>query len=141
MGFEVLPEMAGGFEADHGLRGLGAAGAERPDEGRDARRRGLDREALAHCLAVGTEDGNEPEAALHPALVVPAPLGLQGLGQKPLGVQIPLGRRLTDAVKLGQEVLHLHPLEEGDQFHWATSSYPVRGRRSTSRACAQRAAW
>jgi hypothetical protein len=29
---------------------------------------------------------------------------------------------LADAVELGQEVLHLHPLEEGAQFHVVTSS-------------------
>jgi hypothetical protein len=50
------------------------------------------------------------------------PDGLQGLGEKALVVEVPLGRVLADAVELGQEVLHLHPLEEGAQFHVVTSS-------------------
>ncbi len=52
------------------------------------------------------------ETALDAPLVPAAPLGLQGLGQEALVVE----------VELGQEVLHLHPLEEGAQLHVATSS-------------------
>jgi hypothetical protein len=29
---------------------------------------------------------------------------------------------LADAVELGEQMLHLHPFEEGGQFHVATSS-------------------
>lgn len=52
------------------------------------------------------------EAALDAALVPPAPLGLQSVGEEPLVVEIALGGVLADTVELGQEVLHLHPPEE-----------------------------
>jgi len=80
------------------------------------------------------------EAALDAALMPPPPLGLQGLGEEALVVEIALGRVLAHAIELGQQVLHLHPLEEGAQFHVVASSYTARGRRSTARVSAQRAA-
>lgn len=110
---------------------------------------------LAHLLAIDRGlkveielvqalDPGQPgqlETALDAALVPAAPLGLQGLGEEALVVEIALGGVLADAVELGQEVLHLHALEEGTQFHVATSSYTARGRRSTASASAHRAAW
>ena len=62
------------------------------------------------------------EPALDAALMAAAPLGFEGLGEEALVVQVALGGVLADAVELGQQVLHLHPLEEGGQFHVATSS-------------------
>src|SRR5215831_10899609 len=82
----------------------------------------------------------ELEAALHPALVPAAPLGLEGLGEKALVVEIALGRVLADPIELVEEVLHLHALEEAGQLHVVTSSYTARGRRSTVRVSAQSAA-
>ena len=69
------------------------------------------------------------------------PLGLERLGEKALVIEVPLGRVLAPSVELGQEVLHLHPLEESAQLHVATSSYTASGRRSTASVSAQRAAW
>ena len=51
------------------------------------------------------------------------------------------GRVLAHAVELGQQVLHLHALEEAGQFHVATSSYTASGRRSTAKVSAHSAAW
>src|SRR5215831_5067009 len=63
----------------------------------------------------------ELEAALHPALVPAAPLGLEGLGEKALVVEVALGRVLADPIELGEEVLHLHALEEAGQLHVAVT--------------------
>src|SRR5437870_4117102 len=52
------------------------------------------------------------EPALDAALVAATPFGLEGLSEKALVVEIALGRMLADAVELGEEMLHLHPLEE-----------------------------
>ena len=67
-------------------------------------------------------EARQLEAALHAPLVAPAPLGLQRLREEPLVVQIPLGRLLAEPIELGQQVLHLHALKEGGQFHCAASS-------------------
>ena len=110
---------------------------------------------LAHLLAVdrglevevelvqalGPRQPGQLEPALDPALVPAPPLGLQGFGEKALVVEVPFGRVLADPVELGQEVLHLHALEEDAQFHVVTSSYAAKGRRSTASASAQRPAW
>ena len=85
-------------------------------------------------------EARQLQPTLDPALVPASPFGFERLGEKPLVVDVALGRLLADAVELGQEVLHLHPLEEARQFHVPASSYTARGRRSTSRVRAQRAA-
>jgi hypothetical protein len=77
------------------------------------------------------------QTALDAALVPAPPLGLQGLREEALVVQVALGRVFADAVELGEEVLHLHPLEEDAQLHVVTSSYTAKGRRSTARVSAQ----
>src|SRR5262249_30647226 len=81
------------------------------------------------------------EPTLDPALMAAAPFRLEGLSEKALVVEVALGCVLADAVELGEEVLHLHPLEEAGQFHVATSSYTARGRCSTASVSAQSAVW
>ncbi len=85
----------------------------------------VDRRLKVEVELVQALDPGQPgqlEAALDAALVPAAPLGLQGLGEEALVVEVALGRVLANAVELGQEVLHLHPLEEGTQFHVVTSA-------------------
>jgi hypothetical protein len=49
-------------------------------------------------------------------------LRFERLGEKALVIEVALGGVLADAIELGQQVLHLRPLEEGGQVHVATSS-------------------
>jgi hypothetical protein len=62
------------------------------------------------------------EAALHAPLMASAPFGFQRLGEKAPVIQVPFGRVFADAVELGQQVLHLHPLEQAGQLHVLASS-------------------
>src|SRR5262249_3078812 len=104
----------------------------------------VDRGLKVEIKLVERLDPRQPgqlEPALDAALVPAAPLGLQGLGEEALVVEVALGRVLAHAVELGQQVLHLHPLEEAGQLHVATSSYTASGRRSTASVSAQSLAW
>ena len=129
---------AGGAEEDDVLRPLHEAEARQLAEHLPVDR-GLEVE-VELVEGLQPREARQLQPALDPALVPAPPFGLEGLGQKPLVVDVPLGRLLADAVELGQEVLHLHPLEEAGQFHVPASSYTASGRRSTSRVRAQRAA-
>jgi hypothetical protein len=80
------------------------------------------------------------EPALDAPLVPAAPFGFERLGEKALVVEVALGGVLAHAVELGEEMLHLHALEEDGQFHVATSSYTASGRCATASVSAQSAA-
>jgi hypothetical protein len=70
-----------------------------------------------------TQEGTLAEAAALALRACCAPLGFKSLGEEALVIEVALGGVLADVVELDQQMLHLHPLEEGGQFHVATSSY------------------
>jgi hypothetical protein len=91
---------------------------------------------LAHDLAIDRRlevevelverfDPRQPrlfQAALDAALVAAVPLGFERAGEEAFEIEVALRRLLAHAIELREQVLHLHPLEQGGQFHWPTSS-------------------
>jgi len=129
---------AGRAEQDDGLGALDEAQA-----GQLADLLAVDRRLKVEIELLEALHPGEPgelEAALHPALVPAAPLGFEGLGEKAFVVEVTLGRVLADSIELGQDVLHLHALEEAGQLDVVTSSYTARDRRATVSVSAQSAA-
>ena len=102
---------AGWAEQDDIVRALHEAEARQLAEHLAIDRRLEVEVELLEALQPG--EARQLQPALDAALVPAPPFGFERVGEKPLVVDIALGRLLTDAVELGEEVIHLHPLEEG----------------------------